>query len=44
MIYPLTAPPQNSQHPLLSGTVVAPQNGQVTAVLGAAAAAASSRT
>ena len=42
--YPLTEPPQYSQQPLASGMVVAPQQGHVTAVLGAAAEAASRRT
>lgn len=37
------APPQYSQRPLASGMVVAPQKGQVTAVLGALAATALSR-
>lgn len=37
------APPQYSQRPLASGMVVAPQKGQVTAVLGALAAATLSR-
>ena len=43
LFYLPTAPPQNSQQPLASGVVVAPQKGQVTATLGAAAAAISSR-
>ncbi len=37
------APPQYSQRPLASGMVVAPQKGQVTAVLGALAATTLSR-
>ena len=41
---PPIAPPQYSQQPFALGIVVAPHQGQVVAVLGAAAAAASSRT
>ena len=41
--YAPMAPPQYSQRPLASGMVVAPQKGQVTAVLGALAATTLSR-